>query len=316
MADAVVSTKTGLALEIYAKTISSFERKNVFKELCTVQTITSGFMHRFNVMGTGDDADVTTVALGGEIATSQLSINKRDIIVDRTIDSRKKIDNWERKSANFDMVKTAVEQNAQAMARKVDKLILNEIDQTMLQPQLLAEDGSGKVVQDTSGVVIHDGLKDADTEVRGDAILEAIFKAGSILNRKDRTDKQRYVVMTPELYADLVLSKKAINADYNSGNNGSIKDGNVFKINDFTILTSNNIQTLGLACQDENKPLDGKTLSAWVLTEDVIGITELIGLNTDEWEDKKDKCYYVDVEYACGVGTLDPSSLVAIGYTS
>ena len=312
MANDVVSSKTGLALEIYAKTLSAFNRKNVMKELCTVQTIQNGYMHRFYVNGVGTDSDVDSdFQLGDTIDTSQLSIAKKDIVVERTMVVRKRIDNWEKKAATFDMVKTAVEQNAQAMATKIDKKIFEQLDIAVDSPELKDSDDN-KVIQPQSGVVTHNGMKDASSSVRGDAVLEAIFSAGAFLSSNDRTGKQRYAVVSPQLYADLVLSQKAVNADYNPGNNGSIKDGKVLRINDTIILTSNNIQETGLKSQEDGHRLHGKIVKGWVLTEDVVGITELIGLTTDEWEDKKEKCLYLDVEYAAGFGVLDQTSLVAL----
>jgi ribosomal protein S8E len=305
----VVSTKTGLALQIYAKTIAAVERKNVFKELCTVQTIMSGFSHRFNVMGTGIDTDVSSFALGSNPAETQLSVNKRDITVDRTLTSRKKIDNWEKKAANFDMVSAAVDQNATSMAIKIDKLVVAELNTAMGEAQLLAEDGSGKVVQDSAGEVTDTVIGTGTTaEAKGDALLEAMFAAGSVLEGKDQVGKQRYFVTSPTMYDKLVLSKKGVNADYNSGANGSIAEGNVLTIDGVQILKSNNLDTA------PSNISAGTTLAGWFFTEDVIGITELIGLNTTEWEEKKEKCYYTDVEYAAGFGVLNPASLVAITY--
>ncbi len=306
---AVVTTKTGLALQIFAKTIAGFERKNVFKELCTVQTIQSGFSHRFNIMGTGIDTDVTSFALGTNPDETQLSVNKRDIVVDRTLTSRKKIDNWERKAANFDMVSASVNQNATSMAIKVDKLIVATLNTAMGEAQLLAEDGSGKIVQDSAGEVDNALIGTGTTsEAKGDAIIEAMFAGCSILDGKDQVDEERYFVCSPTIYDKLVLSKKGVNADYNTGNNGSIAEGNVLKIDNVTILKSNN-----LVAQPTNITAT-KTLAGWLFTKDVVGITELIGVNTDEWEEKKEKAYYTDVEYAAGFGVLNPASLVAIVY--
>ena len=313
MAGTVVSTKTGLALQIYAKTIASINAKNVFKEMCTVATITGGYSHRFNVMGTGIDTDVTSFALGDNPDLTQLSVNKRDITVDRTMTSRKKIDNWERKAANFDMVSAAVEQNATSMAIKIDKMVVATLDAAMLEGQLLAQDGSGKVVQDTAGNVNIAGYASlSGAEAKGDAILEALFSAGSVLDGKDQVGKQRYFVTSPAYYDKLVQSQKAVNRDFNSGNNGSIAMGNVLEIDGVKILKSNHIVATGLDSQAQGEALEGKTVIGWVLTEDVVGITELIGVNTDEWEEKKEKALYCDVEYAAGFGVLNPASLVAV----
>lgn len=310
-----VATKTGLSLEIYAATISRFAEVNVFKELCTIKTISGGYSGRFDVRGGGDSSSIKQLALGGEPAKSGLNLNKRNIEVERTFYDRKFIDNWEKQAVHFSLVEVAVEENADAMAEFVDEKILAQIDATMDLGQLLAEDGSGRVVQDTASIVDKAAISTGTTtEAQGDALLEAIFEAGAALNRKKQKGKQRYVALTPELYTKLVLSKKALNGDYNDGSNGSIKEGNVLMINGMKVITSNNIQTTGLVSQGIGNALNGKTLAGWVLTEDVIGITEFGDIETDYWEEKKDKGIYVDIDYAFGVGTLNPASLVAIVY--
>ena len=309
-----VATKTGLSLEIYAATVARFAEVNVFKEICTVQTISGGYSGRFDVRGGGDSSSIKQLALGGEPAKSGLNLNKRNIEVERTFYDRKFIDNWEKKAVHFSLVEVAVEENADAMAEFVDEKILEQLDATMDMGQLLAEDGSGRVVQDTASVVDISALYSAatNTEEKGDALLEGMFKAGAALNRKKQKGKQRYAAFTPELYTELVLSKKALNGDYNDGSNGSIKEGNVLAINNNKIITSNNIETTGLVSQGVGNALEGKTLAGWILTEDVVGITEFGDIETDFWEEKKDKGIYVDIDYAFGVGTLNPASLVAL----
>lgn len=314
-ANNAVSTKTGLALEIFAATISRFAEVNVFKELCTVKTINGGYSSRFDVKGGGTSSNIRQHALGAVPTNTGLNLNKRNIEVERTFYDRKFIDNWEKKATHFSLVEIAVEENADGMAEFVDEKVLEQIDATMDLGQLLAEDGSGRVVQDTASVIDKAAIgTGATTEAKGDAILEAMFEAGSALNRKKQKGKQRVMCLTPELYTKLVLSQKALNADYNDGSNGSIKEGNVLKINGMKIITSNNILTTGLVAQGAGKALDGKTLAGWVLTEDVIGITEFGAIETDTWYEKKDKGNYVDIDYAFGTGTLNPASLVAIVY--
>ena len=310
-----VATKTGLALEVYAKTIARFAEVNVFKELCSIQTISGGYSGRFDVRGGGTSSNIRQHALGATPTNTGLALNKRNIEVERTFYDRKFIDNWEKKAIHFSLLEVAVEENADSMAEFVDEKVLEQIDATMDLPQLLAEDGSGRVVQDTASVVDVSAIgTGADDEAIGDAILSAIFQAGSAMNRKKQKGKQRYVALTPELYTKLVLSKKALNGDYNDGSNGSIKEGNVLMVNKMKVITSNNIETTGLTSQGAGKALEGKTLAGWVLTEDVIGITEFGAIETSYWEEKKDKGWYVDIDYAFGVGSLNPASLVAIVY--
>ena len=310
-----VSTKTGLSLEIQVATIKRYTEVNVFAELVQKKTLTGGYSARFDLRGGGTATNIKQHALGTVPTNSGLSLNKMNIDIERTFYDRKFIDNWERKAVNFSLVEVAVDENAEGMAEFIDEKILTQIDTTMDKPQILAEDGSGRVVVDTASVVDYPAIATGTTaEAKGDAILEAMFEAGSALNRKRQKGKQRYMALTPELYTKLVLSKKALNGDYNDGSNGSIKEGNVLMINGIKIITSNNIQTTGLASQGAGKSLVGKTLAGWVFTEDVIGVVEFGSIETSYWEEKKDKGVYVDIDYPMGVGSLNPSSLVAIVY--
>ena len=310
-----VASKSGLALEVFVATLDRFEETNVFKEICTVQTITGGYSGRFDIRGGGTSANIRQHALGATPSNTGLNLNKRNIEVERTFYDRKFIDNWEKKAIQFDLVSVAVEENADGMAEFVDEKVLDRFDASMDLGQLLAEDGSGRVTQDTSTVVDNAaiGTGTTDEEV-GDALLSAMFKAGAAMNRKKQKGKQRYFALTPELYTSLVLSKKALNGDYNDGSNGSIKEGNVLMINKMKIITSNNIETTGLTSQGAGLALDGKTLAGWVFTEDVVGITEFGCIDTDTWYEKKDKGHYVDIDYAAGFGVINPASLTAIVY--
>jgi len=311
-----VSTKTGLALEVFASTIARFAEVNVFKETVTVQTISGGYSARFDIRGGGTSANIRQHALGSTPTNTGLNLNKMNIEVERTFYDRKFIDNWEKKAVSFSLLEVAVEENADSMAEYVDERIVEQLDASMLKAQVLAEDGSGRVTQDTASVVDVSTAYTAasTTEEIGDVLLEAAFEAGAALNRKKQKGKQRYLALTPELYTKLVLSKKALDGDYNDGSNGSIKMGNVLDVNNMKIITSNAIVTTGLDSQATGLALDGLTLAGWVFTEDVIGLTEFGGIETQYWEEKKDKGWYVDIDYAFGLGTLNASSLVAIGY--
>jgi len=311
-----VSTKTGLALEVFANTIARFAEVNVFKELFSTQTISGGYSGRFDVRGGGTSSNIRQHALGATPTNTGLALNKKNIEVERTFYDRKFIDNWEKQAIHFSLLEVAVEENADSMAEFVDEKILEQIDTTMTLAQLMAEDGSGRVVQDTASVVDVSTEYGAatTTEEIGDVLLEAAFAAGAALNRKKQKGKQRYLALTPELYTKLVLSKKALNGDYNDGSNGSIKEGNVLMINGMKVITSNNIQTTGLISQGTGESLNGLTLAGWVFTEDVIGITEFGAIDTQYWEEKKDKGWYVDIDYAFGTGSLNSASLVAIAY--
>lgn len=321
---AVISTKSGLALKIYAETLSAFQRSNVFMELITKQTIESGKSAQFIIDGRGSESSIdsstglpngTAGNANGAIQThalgqnqrdlsSQMVVNERTILIERPIVVRKELDAFEEKMAHYAIRNMITGQNGSSMANFLDRRILVELDK--------ASTASATDTQYASGSVYNSGIiGGSSSEEKGDAILESIFGGLSILDGKDQIGKQRYFVTTNEHYYNLLLSQKAINRDFNAGDNGSIADGNVFKIGDTIILRSNNIKN-DLAPNIVAASGNGQNIAGYLFTEDVIGMVELMGLTTKEWFDDDYDQTVMKAQLAGGWGVLNPGSLVAI----
>lgn len=321
---ATITSKSSLALTVYAETLAAFERKNVFMDLITKQTIQNGKSAQFIVNGRGAESTINTSTglpsgtagvAGGEVQTHALGANQRDsasqmVITERTILTerplfvRKQLDQYEEKMAHYNIRSMITGQNGSTMANFLDRRILVELDKATGEASTATQYASGAVYNSAIGA-------GATAEAKGDAILESIFAGAGILDGKDQFGEQRYFVTTNTHYYNLLLSQKAINRDFNAGDNGSIADGNVFKIGDTMILRSNNIAD-ALAPTITGASGNGQNIVGYLLTKDVVGMVELMGLKTDEWFDKDYDETVMKVQLAMGAGVLNPGSLVAI----
>ena len=329
MAD--VASRENLALMVYAETLAAFERKNVFMELITKQTIDSGKSAQFIVDTRGEEQTVATSGANGlqsgsgvldnalntgvvrthglgvdsRTLGSDVNIGERTILVERPKIVRKNVDNFEEKMAHYALRSVVTNQMGSSMANYVDRRVLWELDKAFADAGLTN-------VQDTAGSVYESAIGAGSTaEEKGDAILDAIFRAVAILDGKDQIGQERYFVTNNENYYNLLQSAKAVNRDFNAGDNGSIATGNVFKIGDVTILRSNNIHN-DLAPNITGVAGQGEVVAGYLMTKDVVGMVELMGLQTKQWFDNDYDQTVMKTSLASGYGALNPASLVAI----
>ena len=316
---AVITTKSGLALKVYAETLASFERKNIFMELITKQTIQSGKSAQFIVNGRGAENDINATtglpettgvvnvhALGVDQRTlsSQMVVTERTILTERPIFVRKQLDNYEEKMAHYNIRSMITGQIGSSMSNHLDRRVLVELD--------LATTASATDTQYAYGAVFETLITTGATgEAKGDAIVSALFAGLAILDGKDQMGEQRYFVTNNTNYYNLLLSQKAVNRDFNAGDNGSISTGEVFRIGDTIILRSNNM-TDALAPNAIAVSGQGDTLAGYLFTRDVIGMVELMGLQTKEWFDDDYDETVMKAQIAMGVDVLKPGALVAI----
>lgn len=333
MAD--IASRENLSLKIYAETLSAFKRKNVFMDLVQKQTIKSGKSAQFIVDTKGIDADVVNMTAGtaGTVGANELGqgvvrthglgvdsrtlasdvlIGERTITVERPKIIRKNIDDFDAQIVPYNTRSIATGQMGSSMASYVDQRVIYELDKAMVVTELQDTNNGNIQVQDVASNVYSSAISAGATrEAKGDAIVEAIFAGVAELDGKDQNGMERVFVTDNESYYNILLSQKAVNRDFNGGDNGSIADGNVFRIGDVTILRSNNFKA-GLLANTLGMSGGGDTFVGYLFTKDVVGMVELYGLKTKQWTDDDYDQYVMKAQLASGYGTLNPASLVAI----
>lgn len=333
MAD--VASRENLSLKIYAETLAAFERKNVFRDVVTRQTIKNGKSAQFIVNTRGVEADVQSIVAGtagtvganalntGVVRThglgvdsrtlaSDVLIGERTITVERPKIIRKNIDDFDAQIVPYNTRSIATGQMGSSMASYVDKRVIYELDKAMVTTSLLDTNNGNIQVQDVASNVYSSAISGATTrEGKGDAIVEALFSGLEQLEDKDQNGVERIFVTNNENYYNILLSQKAVNRDFNAGDNGSIATGNVFRIGDTMILRSNNFYA-GLLANTLAMSGGGQTFVGFLLTKEVVGMVELYGLKTKQWFDDDYDQYVMKAQLASGYGVLNPASLVAI----
>jgi hypothetical protein len=333
MAD--IASRENLALKIYAETLSAFNRKNVFMEAITKQTIKAGKSAQFIVDTRGVEADVENIVAGtaGTIAANAMNagvvrthglgvdsrtlasdvlIGERTITVERPKIIRKNIDDFDAQIVPYNTRAIATGQAGSSMASYVDKRVIYEMDKAMVTTALVDTNNGSIQVQDVASNVYSSAISAGATrELKGDAIVEAMFTGLEQFEGKDQTGAERMFVVNNENYYNILLSQKAVNRDFNSGDNGSIATGNVFKIGDTVILKSNNFYS-ALLSNTLAMSGGGQTFVGFLMTKDVIGMVELYGMKTKQWVDDDYDQYVMKTQLASGYGVLNPASLVAI----
>jgi hypothetical protein len=333
MAD--IASRENLALKIYAETLASFKRKNVFMDLVTKQTINAGKSAQFIVDTRGVDADVENIVAGtagtvgansmdaGVVRTHKLGVDSRtlasDVLIgERTITVerpkiiRKNIDDFDAQIVPYNTRAIATGQMGSSMASYVDKRVIYELDKAMVVTELIDTNNGNIQVQDVASNVYSSAISSGATrEAKGDAIVEAMFAGLEELEGKDQMTDDVVFITSNENYYNILLSQKAVNRDFNGGDNGSIADGNVFRIGNVTILRSNNYND-SLLANTLGMTGGGDTFVGFMFNKSVMGLVELYGLKTKQWTDDDYDQYVMKAQLASGYGVLNPASLVAV----
>lgn len=333
MAD--IASRESLSLTIYAETLAAYERKNVFADIVTKQTIQGGKSAQFIVNTRGEEAAVASMVAGtagtvganalntGVVRTHNIGVDSRtlasDVIIgERTITVerpkivRKNIDDFDSQIVAYNTRQIVTGQMGSTMANYVDRRVIKELDKAMVATALLDANYGSIQVQDVASNVYSASIGTAATrEGKGDYTVEGIFAMAAELDDKDQMDAERYFVCNNETYYNILLSQKAVNGDWNAGDNGSIASGNVFQIGGVKILRSNNLAA-ALLTSTLAMSGGGQTMVGFMLTADVIGMLELYGLRTKQWQDDDYDQYIMKASLATGYGILNPASLAAL----
>lgn len=301
--------RSALALEVYAETLSAFERKNIGLDLITKQTIDSGKSVQFIVYQSANPDVVAIHNAGDSTIETGMAFAERNIVIERPIYVKRAVDNYEAKMAHYDTRNPIVNNMGESLGMYVDNRIFQEIDDAQ-DTVALVEDGV--TIHSTAGVTTSADLVGGTittVEAQAQAIMEAIFEAvGEMDGRNIMGDK--VFVTTPKVY-NILVQGKAIHADYNAGfYNGTIAMGELTQIAGVIILWSN-----ALVAITQKTPFVPSTLTGtlgYMFTRDVVGLVEFMGMSTDEWEDKDERNDKMLAEYAMGADVLNPECLQVI----
>ena len=273
-----------IALKVFSgEVLTSFEENNIFMGLVQTRTISSGKSASFPVIGSYTDAVAEHVP-GTDIDVSGIAAGERVISIDNLKYASVFVDNFEEAMAHYEVRGQYSTEMGRKLAQTIDGDVVTTLRTCVGGVAAATGQPTPEAAAIDAGVLIADAAS-----VKGNKIIDAMFQAQTILDEKD-VPGERYVVVTPADYYNLVQSDKGTNSDYTSGN-GGIDAGKITKIAGNNILVSNRLAT-------------GEIV---VFTTNAIGIVKLLDIKSEANYIPEKLGDLMTSSYAMGYGVLNPA---------
>ena len=282
--------------------MTAFEENNVMKDLHVSRTISSGKSAQFPVTGKANAAYhvVGTPLLGTQnIKHAERVINIDDVLIADTF-----IADIDDAKNHYDIRSEYSRLLGMALAKKFD-------EQTMRVVGLAAR-ASTTVTGGSGGSAI----TSANSGTSGADMAAAIFDAAQALDEKDVPENDRYALVKPAQYYNLVQTTDVINRDW--GGRGAFSEGEVLKVAGIHIVKTNNLPSTNVAAvTGENNTYSGNfsTTTGLVFHREAIGTVKLMDLAVEQTSGDYNIMYQgtlIAAKYLMGSGILRPECAVEI----
>lgn len=302
----VNATGTGyndLFLKVFSgEVLATFARENKMLGMTTTRSIKSGKSAQFPVVGT-TSASYHTV--GNEITGSSVKHNEKVINIDDLLLSSAFLANIDEAKNHYDVRSIYSSEMGRALA--------NKVDQHLLQLSVLASQASATISGGNGGTEI----TDADAKTNAASLITSIFDCAQALDERDVPSQDRYCVVTPAIYYNLVENDKILNRDF-GGANGVYSDGTVIKVAGINIVKSNTAvtaftdQSSAISGTNNTYNVDAQYIAAVVFHKSAIGTVKLMDLGMESEYDIRRQGTLMVGKLALGHGILRPESACSI----
>jgi hypothetical protein len=292
-----------LFLKVFSgEVLAAFARRNQMLDMSMVRTISQGKSAQFPAIGKTTASYHTP---GNEITGTVINKNERVITIDDLLISDSFISQIDEAKNHYDVRSIYSTEMGNALAR--------EVDQHLLQLTVLAAQASTTVTGENGGTVI----TDADADTNASSLITSIFDAAQALDEKDVPEDDRFCVVAPATYYNLVENDKILNRDF-GGANGVYAEGKVLKVAGINIVKSN---TAVDAFADNSSAISGtnntytgdfSTTVASVFHKSAIGTVKLMDLAMESEYDIRRQGTLMVAKMALGHGILRPEAAVEI----
>lgn len=349
-----------LFLKVFSgEVLQTFETATVMKPLHMVRTISSGKSAQFPVTGIasasyftpGVDLVQGTMAGSGLISPikhSEVTINIDDLLLSSTF-----IDKLDEAKNHYDVRSIYSTELGRALARTMDKNLIgvainaatsgftggtttpwiptaytpraaNITDLSGLTGSVYAADSLGVASTNTSATVTT--VAQPDIPPAGvKKFIEGMFYMAAEFDKKDVPSEERYVVLTPGSYYNIVNStdgKDLINRDYNPDPSNSYVNAQIASVAGFRMIRSNiAAQVFGQIVPSVGSPNDNTSfapghrnsysgnfsrIKAVCFQKNAFGTVKLLDLAMESEYDIRLQGHLMVAKYAMGHGWLRP----------
>ena len=293
-----------LFLKVFSgEVMSTFASKTVMKEKTRIRNISHGKSASFAAIGK-TKAQYHTA--GQEITGNKINHNEVVITIDDLLIADTFIANIDEAKNHYEVRSEYSKQMGIALAQTYDRNLLS------LAVKAARASTAGVADQGDAESIAIGGTPTTST------LISNIYLAAQKLDEKNAPSEDRYVVVSPAVYYQLVQDDKMVNRDF--GGTGSYVEANVLRVAGMQIIMSNNLAVDHTAALSSGGTLDYKSKynvdasdsKALVFHKDALGTVQLLDMATEAEYDIRRQGTLAVSKLAVGHGVLRPELLIEL----
>jgi len=297
-----------LFLKVFSgEVMSSYNAKTVMKDRTRTRNITSGKSAQFPAIGRTTASYHTP---GAEIVGKTIEHGEKVITIDDLLISDAFIANIDEAKNHYEVRSEYSMQLGAAMAQTYDR---NLISMAIKACATGAAD-TGAVAD--QGDALRVALGASPTVA---TIISSIYDQAARFDNLYIPSEDRYVLVPPSVYYELVQSDKLLDRDY-SNPNGSYAMGNVMNVAGFQIVSTPNLAINHLNAGTPDYPdtaankygVDATTTVALCMHKSALGTVKLMDVSSESEYDIRRQGTLMVSKMAVGHGVLRPEALVEL----
>jgi len=294
-----------LFLKVFSgEVLSAFERENLMLNMTNVRSITSGKSAQFPVTGTISSSYHT---IGNEILGTAVNKNEKIINIDDMLLANAFVAELDELKNHYDVRSVYSKEMGQALAKTIDKNLLNLV-------VLASRASTANVTGGNIGAVI----TDADADTNASSLKDSIFDAIQKLDENDVPSSDRFIVVKPDQYYQLLNLDSVMSRDF-SANAGDRSKGVITTIGGVPLVKSNTAvasftdQSSASTAGTNNTYIGNfSTVQAVVFHKQSVGTVKLKDLVLETTYDPRRLGTLMTARMALGHGILRPECAVSI----
>ena len=286
--------------------LTAFDETNVALDRSVVREISEGKSAQFPTIA---KADAWYHKAGERIDGQKIKHDERVLYIDDLLLSATHVYQLDEAMSHFDVRGEYSTQQGRALARTADKHLF----QVGVNAARKSESESPSGFPGGGEVVLGDAYDPDD-------IVKAMYQAAAILDKKDVPEGDRFFFCPPEVYYTAVLSDKAINRDFTSGN-GDIATGSITEIAGIQLVKTNHLPA-GQKIEEAPRkgPQNGANDYSGDFTDtlglvwhrNAVGTVRLLDLAMEMEYQTEHQATLMVAKYAMGHGVLRPDCAVEV----
>jgi len=294
-----------LFLKVFSgEVLSAFERENLMLNMTNVRSITSGKSAQFPITGTISSSYHT---IGNEILGTAVNKNEKIISIADMLLANAFVAELDELKNHYDVRSIYSKEMGQALAKTIDKNILNLV--------VLA---SRAATANVTGGNIGAKITDADANTNASSLKDSIFDAIQKLDEHDVPSSDRFIVVKPDQYYQLLNLDSVMSRDF-SANAGDRSKGVITTIGGVPLVKSNTAvasftdQSAASTAGTNNTYIGNfSTVQAVVFHKQAVGTVKLKDLVLETTYDPRRLGTLMTARMALGHGILRPECAVSI----